>query len=149
MMASFADAVYRVHDGPTCIELRIGETSAAMAALLTRHGARHAGLVTGENPFGQVQSDQANAAANAALATAIDALGLPRLPADGGSEDGSWHEPGFLVIGGEGEPVAALALRFRQAAWVRIAADGRVALAACRYPRAGEGPGPCWPPGTL
>lgn len=148
-MAGFADAVYRVYDDGRRIELRIGEANPAMAAVLARFGATHGGLVTGENPFGQQQSPEANAAANAELAAAIDALGLPRLPSDGGSEDGSWNEPGFLVIGGEGAPVDALARRFRQAAWVRIAADGSAHLAGCAYPLASSGVEPCWPPHVL
>ncbi len=63
MMAAFADAVYRVYDGDSKIDLRIGQANPAMAALLARHGVAHGGLVTGENPFGQKQSDEANAAA--------------------------------------------------------------------------------------
>lgn len=149
MMAAFADAVYRVYDGGTCIELRIDQANPAMAAVLQRHGVTHGGLVTGENPFGQVQSAEANAAANAALAAAIDALGLVRLPSDGGSEDGSWNEPGFLVLGGIGEPVAMLARAYRQAAWVRIDEQGRPHLAACSYALPGEGPEPCWPAGLF
>jgi hypothetical protein len=149
MMAAFTDAVYRVYDGGERIDLRIGQANPAMAALLARHGVAHAGLVTGENPFAQVQSPEANAAANAALAAAIDALGLVRLPSDGSSEDGSWNEPGFLVLGGEGEPVDMLARAYRQAAWVRIDEQGRPHLAPCCYPRAGEGPEPCWPTGLF
>ncbi|MDY0022132.1 DUF3293 domain-containing protein [Arenimonas caeni] len=146
MMASFADAVYRVYDQGRRIDLRIGQPNPDMAALLARFSASHGGLVTGENPFGQQQSAEANAAANAELAAAIDALGLPRLPSDGGSEDGAWNEPGFLVVGGEGQPVDALARRFRQAAWVRIEADGSAHLAGCEYPLASSGLEPCWPP---
>lgn len=149
MMAGFADAVYRVYDGDQQIALHIGQANPAMAALLARFGATHGGLVTGENPFGQLQSPQANAAANAELAAAIDALGLPRLPSDGGSEDGAWNEPGFLVVGGDGAPVDALARRFRQAAWVRIDAEGRAHLAGCDYPLASSGRQPCWPEGFV
>lgn len=148
MMAAFADAVYRVYDNGQRIDLHLGQANAAMAAVLARHGATHGGLVTGENPFGQARSAEENATANAELAQAIDALGLPRLPSDGGSEDGSWNEPGFLVIGGEGRPVDTLARRFRQAAWVRIEADGSAHLAACEYPLASSGITPCWPPGV-
>ena len=54
MMQSFADAVYRVHGDGEVTPLRIGQASPAMAALMARHGARHGGLVTGENPFGQL-----------------------------------------------------------------------------------------------
>ena len=149
MMAAFADAVYRVYDNGKRIDLHLGQRNPAMAAVLARHGATHGGLVTGENPFGQTQSAAANATANAELAAAIDALGLPRLPSDGGSEDGSWNEPGFLVVGGEGQPVDALARRFRQAAWVRIEADGSAHLAPCEYPVHGSGSEPCWPPGIV
>ncbi|MBW8311731.1 MAG: DUF3293 domain-containing protein [Rhizobium sp.] len=149
MMAAFADAVYGVYDGDSKIELRIGQANPAMAELLARHGVAHAGLVTGENPFGRKQSDEANATANAALAVAIDVLGLARLPSDGGSEDGSWNEPGFLVLGGDGDPVDMLARAYRQAAWVRIDEQGRPHLAPCSYPRAGEGPEPCWPAGLF
>lgn len=147
MMAAFAEAIYRVHDGTDTLRLHIGVPNADLAALLKRHGVTHGGLVTGENPFGQKQSPETNHAANTALATAIDRLGLARLPSDGGDEAGSWNEPGFLVLGGEDEPVAGLAQAFRQAAWVRIDSDGTPQLAACRYPPAGGGPGPCWPPG--
>ena len=112
-MESFADAVYRVHGDGGVIPLRIGQPSPAMAALMARHGARHGGLVTGENPFGQQQSDAENAAANEALRAAIDELGLVRVASDGGSEDGSWNEPGFLVLGGDDAVLDQLARRFR------------------------------------
>ena len=145
MMQSFADAVYRVHGDGEVIPLRIGQATPAMAALMARHGARHGGLVTGENPFGQQQSDAENAAANGALRAAIDELGLVRVASDGGSEDGSWNEPGFLVLGGDDAVLDQLARRFRQAAWVRITADGTAQLAACRYPLVASGEEPCWP----
>ena len=145
MMQAFADAVYRVHGDGDVISLRIGQPSPAMAALMARHG----GLVTGENPFGQEQTPGQNAAANDALRAAIDALGLVRVASDGGSEDGSWNEPGFLVLGGDDAVLDQLARRFRQAAWVRIDAEGRSSLAACDYPLAGSGELPCWPPGVI
>ena len=149
MMQAFADAVYRVHGDGDAISLRIGQPSPAMAALMARHGARHGGLVTGENPFGQEQTPEQNAAANDALRAAIDALGLVRVASDGGSEDGAWNEPGFLVLGGDDHLLDQLARRFRQAAWVRIGADGTAELAACRYPLPGSGEEPCWPPGVI
>ncbi|GAB2664678.1 DUF3293 domain-containing protein [Arenimonas aestuarii] len=145
MMQGFADAVYRVHGDGEVISLRIGQANPAMAALMARHGARHGGLVTGENPFGQQQSAQRNAAANDALRAAIDAIGLVRVASDGGSEDGAWNEPGFLVLGGDDGVLDRLSRRFRQAAWVRISADGTAQLAACRYPLASSGETPCWP----
>lgn len=149
MMQSFADAVYRVYDGDLAIPLHIGQANPAMATLLARHGARHGGLVTGENPFGQEQSPEENAGANQALRDAIEALGLARVASDGGSEDGSWNEPGFLVIGGGDAVMDSLARRFRQAAWVRIDADGTPTLAPCRYPLAGTGEPSCWPAGLF
>ncbi|HEY9143225.1 MAG TPA: DUF3293 domain-containing protein [Arenimonas sp.] len=149
MMKSFADAVYRVHGDGGVIPLRIGQASPAMAALMARHGARHGGLVTGENPFGQEQSPELNVAANQALRAAIDHLGLVRVASDGGSEDDSWNEPGFLVLGGDDAALDQLARRFRQAAWVRITADGTAHLAACHYPLASSGEEPCWPPGIV
>jgi hypothetical protein len=147
MMESFADAVYRVHGDGEVISLRIGQANPAMAALMARQGARHGGLVTGENPFGQQQPDEENAAANEALRAAIDALGLVRVASDGGSEDGAWNEPGFLVLGGDDTVLDELARRFRQAAWVRITEDGTAHLAACHYPLASSAEEPCWPAG--
>ncbi len=149
MMQSFADAVYRVHGDGEVISLRIGQPNPAMAALMARHGASHGGLVTGENPFGQEKPPAENAAANEALRAAIDSLGLMRVASDGGSEDGSWNEPGFLVLGGDDDILDQLSRRFRQAAWVRIGADGSAGLVACRYPLAGSGEDPCWPPGIV
>ena len=149
MMQSFADAVYRVHGDGEVISLRIGQPNPAMAALMARHGARHGGLVTGENPFGQEKPPAENAAANEALRAAIDDLGLVRVTSDGGSEDGTWNEPGFLVLGGDDAILDQLSRRFRQAAWVRIDADGTAHLAACHYPLASSGEEPCWPAGVV
>lgn len=149
MMQSFADAVYRVLGDGEVICLHIGQPNPAMAALMARHGASHGGLVTGENPFGQQKPDAENAAANEALRSAIDELGLVRVSSDGGSEDGTWNEPGFLVLGGDDGMLDQLSRRFRQAAWVRITADGTAHLAACHYPLAGSGETPCWPPGLV
>lgn len=47
------------------------------------------------------------------------------------------HYPDFL---------AHLAARDRRAAWVRLDAEGGVALAGCDYPLADSGETPCWPP---
>ncbi len=149
MMQAFAEAVYRVHADGEVIALRIGEPNPAMTALMAKHGARHGGLVTGENPFGQEQSSARNAAANEALRAAIDELGLVRVASDGGSEDGSWNEPGFLVLGGDDAVLDHLARQFRQAAWVRIDGEGRPGLAGCDYPLAGSGEQPCWPEGVI
>ncbi|WP_188665679.1 DUF3293 domain-containing protein [Arenimonas soli] len=145
MMQSFADAVYRVHGDGEVIALRIGQPNPAMAALMARHGVSHGGLVTGENPFGQQKPDAENAAANEALRAAIDGLGLVRVASDGGSEDGAWNEPGFLVLGGGDDTLDRLSRQFRQAAWVRITADGTAHLAGCHYPLASSGEVPCWP----
>lgn len=148
-MEAFAEAIYRVNDDGHWIPMRIGVAVPALAALLARQGVTEGGLVTGENPFGQEQSPAENRHANAALAVAIDALGLSRLDSDGGSEDRSWNEPGFLVLGATPAQMDQLSRQFRQAAWVHIDARGLPSLAGCRYPLHESGASPCWPPGVV
>lgn len=146
MMASFRAAVYWVFDGDQRITLRIDQANPAMAALLARRGVDRGGLVTGWNPFAQSLTRAENDAANARLRARIEARGLAWLPADGGAENGSWSEPGFLVLGADDAVMEALSREFRQAAWVRIDRAGLPTLGVCCYPKASSGESPCWPP---
>lgn len=80
---------YRVLETPP-YTLRIGERSAALAALFERSGCDCAAFVTAWNPRGERHEAAANRAAQAALLRDIGARGYACIPGVGEDPDGQW-----------------------------------------------------------
>ncbi|ESQ73724.1 DUF3293 domain-containing protein [Asticcacaulis sp. AC402] len=111
------------------IHLTIGEPSVDMAEYFQRQGVASAALITAFNPFGAVQADDANAAANQKLEQAVREDGLKFLPASGSGE--GWPaEPGFWVLGIELDRARSLGKAFSQDAivWMDLEAIPRLIL---------------------
>jgi hypothetical protein len=105
------------------IIVRIGRRSAAMDALLRRHGARAAGFVTAWNPYSRRMPDGWNARMLARLRDAARG----RVIAAGWGRGRRWAER-HLLLAGSPRPLLRLARRFRQHAIVVVALRGPARL---------------------
>lgn len=107
----------------------IGCRSTTMDALLRRHAARQAVLVTAWNPFSRRMPDGWNRRMQARLREHLRRR--PCVAANGSL--GRWAEDHLLVVG-MAPPVVRLARRFRQNAVVVIVRGRPVRLALLRQP---------------
>ena len=122
LLRAYRATEYVAYDGDAASGVRIGARSAALEAILARHGAASGTFVTAWNPRSQQATEEANRAAAERLAEAVAALGLTALPHRGVPDDATaWTaEEGLFVLGlGEAEAIT-LAERFGQNAVVRI-----------------------------
>ncbi len=152
LLEAYLAAVYRVDVGGTWLALWVGQPAPAAldAARPVCPGNEAAWtLVTAWNPQSRPQDPAANAAADAALRAELDARGLARLRAIGGSPDGCWEEQGWLVAGLDAAAADALARRHDQAGLLHWRAGEPVRLRMYR-PRPAHAP-PCvdWLPPLL
>jgi hypothetical protein len=135
---AYRRAVYRVDAPAGSFDLRIGERSERLDALLVEHGVRVWGLVTAVNPGSVRRTDEDNRARTARLCARIEELGRRWLPTRGLDPDGAWpDEPGFLVLGADARETVALGRAFEQAAVVVGGAGGPAEL---RVVAPGEAP---------
>ncbi len=111
MRAAYARTDYEA-DG---IVTRIGRRSAALDALLRRHGARHAAFVTAWNPYSRAMPRGWNDRMLARLREAARG----RVLAEGWGSGRGWAER-HLLLAGDPRRIAALARRFRQHALVAV-----------------------------
>lgn len=108
----FADAVLAVHvDGH---DLVVGRDRLPWTAPTY--------AVTAWNP-GEERPARENAAANARLEADLLAAGIEHHPATGSSPDGSWSEPGFLLVGCRRNEALAVARRYGQLAIYEVIED--------------------------
>lgn len=112
----FADATLRIAVGDT--DLVVGVDPMPWS------GVAHA--VTAWNP-GESRSRRDNDAANDRLAAELRAAGVRHHPAVGASPDGSWEEPGFVLVGLHRDEAVEWGRRYGQLAIYEIA-DGRLVV---------------------
>ena len=130
--AAYRAAVYRVVDDPP-IDLAIGRSSAAIAALLRWAGVAQAAIVTAHNPRSERASDASNAAADETLRAGLEARGYATRDTVAIDPNGEWpDEPGCLVLGMDEDNARVLGRAFGQNAVVVIDAGGRSRLVWCR-----------------
>ena len=123
---------YRVL-GPPPYTLRIGERSAALAALFERSGCDCAAFVTAWNPRGERHEAAANRAAQAALLRDIGARGYACIPGVGEDPDGQWAGEDSVFVPAMGLAEAMLiADSYRQNALVWAGPDARAQLILLR-----------------
>jgi len=123
---------YRVLCDPP-ITLRIGERSAALAALLHARGADCAAFLTAWNPRGEQFTAPANADAQRALRAELAARGHAVVAGIGEDPDGHWPGEDSVLVPGLGYAEAvAVAEAFGQNALVWAGADARPQLVLLR-----------------
>lgn len=130
--AAYRAAIYRIATDPP-IDLRIGQGSAAAAALLRWAGADCAAIVTAHNPGSEPQANDANRAADATLRAGLAERGWATRDTVAIDINGDWpDERGCLVLGMAEDDACVLGRAFGQHAVVAIDAGGRARLAWCR-----------------
>ncbi|MGC4027681.1 MAG: DUF3293 domain-containing protein [Steroidobacteraceae bacterium] len=118
LRAAYTAAEYRI-EAPAPLAIAIGRPSAALDALLGRHGARHGALITAANPGSQMAPASHNAAAHAALLAELAHMGLSWLATRSIDPAGHWpEEAGVFVPGIPREEAMRIAARFGQNAFV-------------------------------
>ena len=123
-LAAYLATRYRVFTEPA-IDLRIGERSDAMVALLARHDVESAVFVTAFNPFSRPASDAGNATRQRALAARLAHLGLTTIAGAGIDPTGRWPaEESLLALGANRAAADALMVEFEQNAVVFVDRDG-------------------------
>jgi len=115
---------YRVHDTLETVTLRIGEPSAALLAIHARSGVSSSAFVTAWNPGSKSLSPEENRAAQQALCSEIEGLGLASLEGEGVDPTGGWPaEASCLILGIDRQRAEQLGRRFRQFAIVFATAE--------------------------
>jgi len=123
---------YRVLEAPA-FTLRIGERSAALAALYQRLGCAGAALLTAWNPRGEPLDAAANLAAQEALRRDIGARGYVCIAGVGEDPDRQWNGEDSVLVPAMGLAEAMLiADSYRQNALVWAGADARAQLILLR-----------------
>ncbi len=143
LAAAYAAARYAVALDGDAIALHVGQPATDLEAYwpLARYG-----FVTAWNPASVPQSDAANEAANAQLVARLDALSLPRQPANAYDAGGGWCESGWVVGDIDPELLDRLGREFGQAgvlAWER-GEPVRLRMLMPRPGRCPDAPGIDW-----
>lgn len=124
--AAFAATDYRVAATPR-LRLRVGAQNRAAGRLLARWRVSQAIWITADNPDAVRQPGAANAIARGRLRRWLCSIALPAAPGTASSAD--WPtEHGWLIGGVAPEQAERLAQALGQLAWLRLGADGGVAL---------------------
>ncbi|WP_133478315.1 DUF3293 domain-containing protein [Cognatilysobacter segetis] len=132
---AFAAARYRVETGGEPIEFGVGDPAADVEAALP---AAYYAFITAWNPDAESQPFRDNAAADDALASRLDALGMHYRRTWAQAPDGGHREAGWLVAGLGPDRADALGREFEQAgilAWC-VGGDVRLHMLAPRPPNA-------------
>ena len=103
LIQAFLETHYRVHqdvpDAPP-LTLRVGQASAALAALHRTHGVDCSAFLTAYNPFAQQVDDASNLQRQEALKQEISSRSLVFLPGEGQQPTNGWPtKPSVLVLG--------------------------------------------------
>jgi hypothetical protein len=110
---------YRVFEGDSEIDIRIGGAPPALDRLLANRGAATWAFVTAWNPGSNELPSAENRARQRELTDTVERHGWPALPGVGIGDDGAWPaEESLLVLGIPRDRALALARRFGQAAIV-------------------------------
>lgn len=115
---------YRFGRGLDAITLRIDVRSDALARLYASSGYTSGVFVTACNPFGQVQSRDANEAAHERLGVELAKLARKVIEGAGADPAGDWpEEKSFFGLGVDLECAKTLGVRYQQDAIVWVGED--------------------------
>jgi len=121
LLAAYTAADFVVFDGQEQWALHVGVASPRVDALLDRHGACRATIVTAFNPRSRVLAPEANAARHRALVRLLEERALAFLYGEGRDPGGQWvAETECIVFGISLAEGLEIARRFEQNAVVFI-----------------------------
>ena len=121
LLAAYTATDFVVFDGLEQWALHVGLASPRIDALLDRHCATCATVVTAFNPRSRVLTPEANAERHRALVQSLEDRGLPFLLGEGRDPSGAWAaETECIVFGISLEEGLEIARRFEQNAVVFI-----------------------------
>jgi hypothetical protein len=124
LIQAFLETHYRVHqdvpDAPP-LTLRVGQASAALAALHRTHGVDCSAFLTAYNPFAQQVDYASNLERQEALKQEVSRRSLVFLRGEGQHPTNGWPaEPSVLVLGLSLEAAKVMGRKYVQAAIVWI-----------------------------
>ena len=115
---------YRLEHTDQDIVLTIGKRSKRLADLLAESGVHCGAFLTGFNPQGEIQSDEANELAHAQLGVQLNALVLKTIEGSGSEEGTEWPaEKSYFAFGMPLESAKAIGTHFDQDAIVWVGPD--------------------------
>jgi hypothetical protein len=121
LLAAYAATDFVVFEGEEQWALHVGVASPRVDALLDRHGATRATIITAFNPRSRVLAPDANAARHRDLVRLLEERGLSFLHGEGRDPDGHWTaETECIVFGISLAEGLEIARRFDQNAVVFI-----------------------------
>jgi hypothetical protein len=124
---------YRVGHGEHAITLKIDTRSEALLRLYETSGQACGVFITAFNPYGRVQSDAANAAANVQLGETLRSTLSHVIEGAGADPAGAWpEEKSFLALGIDEDTAVLLGRRFHQDAIVWMGQDAVPRLVVLR-----------------
>lgn len=130
--AAYRATTYRIHAPQGDIDLRIGDASPALDALLREMGADCWAIITAWNPGSKIQDAATNAAAQARLEELLSGNGFRWLPGENLAEAGDWPaEPTCLVFGMAVSAAQNCGRCFGQCAMIAGLVDGAPQLVWC------------------
>ena len=130
--AAYRATTYRIHAPQGDIDLRIGEASPALEALLREMGADCWAIITAWNPGSKLQDDATNAAAQTRLQEWLTGKGYRWLAGENLADAGDWlAEPTFWVAGMPLDVARNCGVRFGQSAIAYGGRNGAVSVEWC------------------
>jgi hypothetical protein len=132
LLAPYYDTIYRADTPHGPLDIRIGERSARLDALLRSHGALNWAFISAQNPRSQRCSETANERRYRALLLRVEELGFSCFTGRGISAAGDWPaEESLLIIGIPLAAAQALGRSFGQLAIVAGELGGSPQLIDC------------------
>jgi hypothetical protein len=130
--AAYRATTYRIHAPQGDIDLRIGEASPALDALLRETGTDCWAIVTAWNPRSQAQDSATNAAAQTRLQGWLSGQGYRWLAGENLADAGDWPaEPTCWVAGMPADLARECGAQYGQAAIVYGVREGAASIGWC------------------
>lgn len=133
LLAAYRATDYAIQRPEGELIVRVGAHDPELTAFQEAKSARSGAYLTAWNPYSQISTPEANAAANNLLEASIAHAGLEYLPCLGRDPTGQWPaEPGFWILGGDRRWLCRLGRQFRQNAMVFVGPSARPRLICLR-----------------
>lgn len=134
VLSAFRQARYRVRTAGGSVSLQVGHKATELS---TRWPSAHSfALITAYNPRATRASASSNRRCARELAALLNDCNIVHVPSRSSAPDGSWAEPGWLLVDPDLDWLDSLAQRFKQCAVLAWTAAEPVRLR--RYPLVGD-----------